>query len=409
MSNAQVERRSRTAWWRNRILVTLALLSMVFTGTVASPVADTAWAADYPSWGDVLAARHNVAKKKAEIARIEKLLKQLDANQKATEADAIEKGTLFAKAQDAFDEQDYKTQQYQAQADAAQLKADDSKKRAGQMAARLARTGGEDFSATLFFNGDNAKDLLAQLGMATKISEQSKGLYDRATQDQNTAQSLTDQANVAKDALEVLRDAAQKAQVAAQKAADAAAAALQEQQANNATLQAQLATLKTGQRHIEAQYVKGIQEQWGAGGGAVEISSQGWARPAFGRITSGFGPRVPPYPGVSPFHRGTDIGASCNSPIYAAHSGTVTYAGYYGTYGNFVLIDHGGGIVTGYAHIVNGGTKVHYGQEVVVGQVIAKVGMTGAATGCHLHFEVRINGTAVDAVPFMAARGIRLG
>lgn len=380
---------------------------MVLVGTVATPFAAPASAADYPSWSDVLAARNNVAKAQASIAKIEALLKQLDADQKATEAVAIEKGYIFADAQEAFDAQDYKTQQYQEQADAAQAKADDSIKRAGQLAARLSRASGPDLSATLFFNGDNAKDMLAQLGMASKITDQSQGLYDRAIQDQKTAQSLTDQANVARAALEELRDAAEKAQIEAQAAADAAAAALAEQQANNARLQAQLATLKTKQVHTEAEYVAGVKEAWGASG-AGEISDQGWARPASGHVTSPYGTRVSPCSGCSSFHRGTDIGASCNSPIFAASTGKVIYAGWYGGYGNLVLIDHGGGVTTGYGHIVSGGTLVGYGQLVGVGQQIAKVGTTGASTGCHLHFEVRVNGSQIDPVPFMRARGISI-
>ncbi len=403
----RVGRTTLTHWWRNRVVVTLALVGVLVAGNIATQAPQPAWASDYPSWSDVLAARNNVAAKKAEISRIQALLQQLEDQAKATEAVAIEKGALFQKAQDAFDTQNYKTQQYQDQADAAQKKADESIKRAGQLAARMARTGGTDLSSTLFFNGDDARNVLADLGMASKITDQSKGLYDRAKQDQNTAQSLTDQANVAKAELERLRDLAEKARQEAQAAADAAAAALQEQQANNARLQAQLATLQTGLVQTEAAYIKGVQEQYG-GDGSVEISSSGWARPAVGHVTDGFGPRVAPVPGVLPIHHGTDIGASCNSRISAAHSGTVIYAGWYGTYGNFILIDHGGGISTGYAHIVSGGIMVSYGQQVVVGQQIARVGSTGASTGCHLHFEVRIGGTAIDAQPFMRARGINI-
>lgn len=407
MTTTRAGRPLRTQWWRNKFVVTVALIGMLVAGNVAVQPPSAAWATDYPSWADVLAARHNVAKKKAEIARIQTLLKQLEDQQKATEAIAIEKGNLFQQAQELFDEQDYKTQQYQKQADEAQAKADESVRRAGQLAARMARTGNTDLTATLFFDGDDARNVLADLGMASKITDQSKGLYDRATQDQNTAQSLTDQANVAKIELEKRRDAAEKAKAEAQAAADAAAAALKEQQDNNATLQAQLATLQTGLVQTEASYVKGVQAQWG-GDGTVEISSSGWARPAVGHVTDGYGPRVAPIPGVNPFHRGTDIGARCNSPIRAAHSGTVEYAGWFGTYGNFILIDHGGGISTGYAHIVSGGIMVSPGQQVNVGQQIARVGSTGASTGCHLHFEVRIWGSAVNAQPFMRDRGINI-
>ncbi|TFD80067.1 M23 family metallopeptidase, partial [Cryobacterium fucosi] len=140
------------------------------------------------------------------------------------------------------------------------------------------------------------------------------------------------------------------------------------------------------------------------------LSEQGWARPAAGRITDSFGPRlVHPVAGVGDFHRGTDIGAGCDAAIYAATDGVVEAAGALGTYGNWILIDHGNGIETGYAHIAAGETLVSVGEQVLAGQVIAGVGSTGAATGCHLHFEVRIDGTAVDAAPFLAQRGVNLG
>jgi murein DD-endopeptidase MepM/ murein hydrolase activator NlpD len=85
------------------------------------------------------------------------------------------------------------------------------------------------------------------------------------------------------------------------------------------------------------------------------------------------------------------------------------YAGPNGTYGNYIRVDHGGGITTGYAHIVNGGIGVNVGQNVSAGTRIASVGSTGASTGCHLHFEVRLNGVAVDPVAYLRDRGIRLG
>lgn len=391
--------------WRSRILVTIAVFTLLITGFSLAP-AQSASATDYPSWGDVLAARNDVAKKKAEIAKLQALLAQLEKAKQDTEAEAIRTGDIYQKAQDAFDAQDLKTQEYQKQADEAQAKADDSLKRAGQLAARLSRVGGGDFTTNLFFSGKDASNLLSQLGMASKISEQSKGLYDRAIRDQKTAQALTDQANVARAELERLKDIAEDAKIKAQAAADAAAAALKEQQDNNATLQAQLATLQTGLIHTEAEYVKGIQEAYGAGSGVVEISSQGWARPATGRVTSSFGARVPPVAGVASFHHGVDIGAGCGAPIYAAHSGTVVYAGWYGNLGNYIRIEHEGDVTSGYGHIVNGGILVNNGQEVVVGQLIAKVGTTGASTGCHLHFEVRQYGSVIDPVPFMRARGI---
>ncbi|TFV94065.1 cell wall-binding repeat-containing protein [Leifsonia flava] len=140
--------------------------------------------------------------------------------------------------------------------------------------------------------------------------------------------------------------------------------------------------------------------------------AQVWAKPASGRITGSFGPREPictPGGCSQSVHRGTDIGTGCWAPIYAASGGRVSYAEPLGTYGNFVKIAHGDGIDTGYAHIVTGGTLVRVGQYVVAGQQIAWSGATGAATGCHLHFEVYKNGTQIDAVPFMALQGIKIG
>jgi murein DD-endopeptidase MepM/ murein hydrolase activator NlpD len=99
----------------------------------------------------------------------------------------------------------------------------------------------------------------------------------------------------------------------------------------------------------------------------------------------------------------------CGATIRAAHAGTVTYAGWSGSWGYYVAIDHGDGTGSGYAHIQAGGIGVRIGQEVSPGQPIAKVGTTGASTGCHLHFIVRVRGQVVDPVPFMRNQGITLG
>jgi murein DD-endopeptidase MepM/ murein hydrolase activator NlpD len=141
-----------------------------------------------------------------------------------------------------------------------------------------------------------------------------------------------------------------------------------------------------------------------------QLSDRPWALPVAGRITDGFGPRPDrPVAGVRAFHEGTDLATACGTPIHAALTGIVVQAGWDGTYGNWILLDHGDGIETGYAHIENGGLEVSAGESVGTGQEIARVGATGAATGCHLHFETRIDGKAVDAVPFMARRGVVLG
>ncbi|MRG59357.1 peptidoglycan DD-metalloendopeptidase family protein [Agromyces sp. CFH 90414] len=141
-----------------------------------------------------------------------------------------------------------------------------------------------------------------------------------------------------------------------------------------------------------------------------QLSEQGWSAPVGGRITDGFGPRPDkPLPGVNEFHRGTDVAAQCGTPVFAATAGIVVEARASGGYGNWILLEHGAGVSTGYAHLAAGGILVSPGQSVTAGQLIGMVGSTGASTGCHLHFEVRLGGVAVDALPFLAARGIQVG
>ena len=137
----------------------------------------------------------------------------------------------------------------------------------------------------------------------------------------------------------------------------------------------------------------------------LKVGAQGWAVPVKGPITSPFGARPAPCAGCTTYHEGDDIGAACGTPIHAAHAGTVTYAGWNGGYGNFILLDNGGGIGTAYGHNINGGIVVSAGQHVSAGQVIGHVGSTGNSTGCHLHFEVRQNGVQINPAPWMSQHG----
>lgn len=112
--------------------------------------------------------------------------------------------------------------------------------------------------------------------------------------------------------------------------------------------------------------------------------------PAKGILTSGFGNRISPITGDTRFHAGIDIGANPGTPVVAGAGGEVLNAEYIGGYGYTVIIYHGGGFSTLYAHL--SGFAVGAGQKVKQGQIIGYVGSTGYATGPHLHFEVRVNG-----------------
>lgn len=123
-------------------------------------------------------------------------------------------------------------------------------------------------------------------------------------------------------------------------------------------------------------------------------SNASFLRPVAGPITSPFGPRIHPVFGDQGFHRGVDYGSPSGTPIKASKAGTVAISQYSSSYGYFVVINHGNGVQTLYAHASSLNCKV--GQQVQQGQVVANVGSTGWSTGPHLHFEIRINGDAVN-------------
>jgi murein DD-endopeptidase MepM/ murein hydrolase activator NlpD len=130
-----------------------------------------------------------------------------------------------------------------------------------------------------------------------------------------------------------------------------------------------------------------------AGGGSSGMFS--W--PVHGTITSPFGWRSNPFGGAPELHQGLDIAAPSGTTVTAAAGGTIIMAQWYGGYGNYILIDHGGGYSTGYGHL--SAIYVANGQTIQRGQAIGAVGSTGNSTGPHLHFEVRVNGKPVDPAP----------
>ena len=121
--------------------------------------------------------------------------------------------------------------------------------------------------------------------------------------------------------------------------------------------------------------------------------------PSIGVVTSNFGWRVHPILGYRRFHAGVDFGASHGSAIQSADAGVVIFSGWYGGYGNAVIISHGGSLTTLYGHASE--LYVSEGQTVQQGQAIAAVGSTGFSTGPHLHFEVRQNGEPVNPLGFL--------
>ena len=140
-------------------------------------------------------------------------------------------------------------------------------------------------------------------------------------------------------------------------------------------------------------------ENSGGGAPAGQGGTGQFMWPCNGPITSYYGWRTHPIFGTTKYHSGMDIAVDAGTPIHAADSGTIVYSGWLGGYGNCVMIDHGGGLVTLYAH--NSALNVGEGQYVSKGTVVAYAGSTGYSTGPHCHFEVRLHGELTEPLNYL--------
>jgi len=218
---------------------------------------------------------------------------------------------------------------------------------------------------------DNDVDILK------KMEEQHKIIEEQKQELENLQAGLETQKQQQADKKAGLQ--ASKTQIAALK---------QQIEADNAALSQQLDRLNAEAERITEE-IRKLQSARAYAGGSLL-----WPSDSSTRVTSEYGNRIHPILRVQKLHTGMDIGAAEGTNVLAANDGTVIKAAWNNSYGNVVLIDHGGSIVTLYAH--NSKLLVKTGDTVKMGQVIALVGSTGDATGPHIHFEVRVNGVCVD-------------
>lgn len=214
-----------------------------------------------------------------------------------------------------------------------------------------------------------------------------------------------ERARIAKAKLRLEQDRARLAQVR-----DEQAIVLAERQAVLSEKEAILAEVESRKSSAQAIYeqleqdaaeIQNLLASTGSSssGGVYPTGGGQLAWPAAGVVTSPYGYRIHPIFGDRRFHSGMDIGAPYGSPVVAADDGTVVFAGAMSGYGNVVVIDHGGGLSTAYNHLAV--SNVGTGQTVSRGAQVASVGCSGYCTGPHLHFEVRVNGAAVDPMPYL--------
>ncbi|MFV0524704.1 MAG: M23 family metallopeptidase [Acidimicrobiales bacterium] len=245
----------------------------------------------------------------------------------------------------------------------------------------------------LFFVDDNMNtavrkaQLFQQANTSTaELVEEYRGYKD----DAEVAEAQAAQATADAEALQ--------AQLATEKAT------LEQQQATQLELKAEAeARIARWETELSAYAAEdgGIQQLISTSGGASvgPASSRGFQRPLNAPITSNFGYRVHPVYGTRKLHSGTDFGAPGGTPIAAIGDGVVISAARRGGYGNTVIIDHGGGITSLYAHMRGYATST--GANVSRGDIIGYVGTTGTSTGNHLHLEIRVNGTATNPLPYL--------
>jgi murein DD-endopeptidase MepM/ murein hydrolase activator NlpD len=246
--------------------------------------------------------------------------------------------------------------------------------------------GAHELLAGSKYLGENSRRFEKELQRQGGLKDQLDDAQSDLKKEQAKAQEAERVAAEERDRVSQLRDQADGERQ------QAAAAEAEEQQIIEG-LRARKAEFEAEYRALQAQISASVSR-----GNPVQGNGR-FIWPVNGPVTSGFGPRSHPIYGEARMHNGIDISASSGTPIKAGDAGVVVMAGSNGGYGNWTLIDHGGGLATGYAHQSSIGVSV--GQRVSRGAVIGRVGSTGASTGPHLHFEVRVNGNPVNPMAWL--------
>ncbi|MGI6030672.1 MAG: murein hydrolase activator EnvC family protein [Eubacteriales bacterium] len=264
----------------------------------------------------------------------------------------------------------------------------------------------------LLLSSESYTDFLTNMDTVTAIVEYDNDLLDQLNELKEQIAYTKQKLEEDKAEQEEARGEVEAKKVDLEGQVEESIALLQQLEHSSAEAQAQFEEYERQEEAVGAQIDKLIKEaeeaakQQQAANGQPATGTQytggafQWPCSAGGRITSPFGWRNCPFHGRE-LHRGMDIaGIGYGSNIVAAASGTVITAGYNSSYGNYVVINHGGGITTLYAH--NSQLTVSVGQQVSKGQVIAKAGSTGNSTGVHCHFEVRENGNYVNPMGYLS-------
>lgn len=260
----------------------------------------------------------------------------------------------------------------------------------------------------ILFDSNSIMDFLSNYHMLQELTKIDMEILSNASQSKATAEALEKELETKKKLLEQNRkkvEAARAEEKRLIKQKESIAANLTEQEKE---VQAQIEKYNREKAQVEAQIQAAIRREAQAKRKAgIQTKYSGgimaWPVPSTSRISSYYGFRKNPFTNVgTEMHTGIDIPSATGTPIVAANSGTVIHAGWYGGYGNSVLIDHGGGITTLYAHGTGFPPGIRAGTKVSKGQTVMLMGSTGWSTGPHLHFEVRINGHHTNPMNYVS-------
>jgi murein DD-endopeptidase MepM/ murein hydrolase activator NlpD len=306
----------------------------------------------------------------------------------------------------AYDAVSARFQQAKARVEAARERVDDI--------ASASYMGGNFGTINVLVGATGPQDAMDRLDLVDQVMQKQQDSVTEMTAARRAARTEQDRAGLAKRAAEEAEleaadtlTAAQSAQRAAEKAQAAVVALANTRREALAVANSQRAAVlaKYKQAKAEEARIEAALRAWSNKGGVI-TSMGGGGRllmPVLGWKTSDFGERYDPYYRVWQLHAGTDFAAAGGTPIHAAAGGRVIQAGWNGGYGNYTCISHGRyrgqGFSTCYGH--QSAILVHVGENVRRGEVIGRVGTTGASTGYHLHFETRFNGVPKNPLSYL--------
>lgn len=402
MAKKQRKQEKRQADWRRIVVAALAgalallMLLPMFTMILSSAGAVTQ--------AEIDALKRSQAESKARQRELEEQLADVKEDQAQAQAkrqillgqlEAINDELESINAQIALYDQQI------AEKEQERLKAVDQEAEQYDLFCRRVRAMEEDGNVSywsILFNADSFSDMLNKLADVSDIMDYDQAVMDQLVATRKEIERLKAELEEARAAQEIAKEEQEAKQAEQKEKVAAAQAVLDAINADIAEVNRQLDEEDAAAKEIQAQIAqKQRQMEAERRRNNITISSESgylWPLPGYYRLTSLFGYRIHPITGRGHSHTGIDIPAPRGTPILAAKSGQVVTSGWHNSYGNYVVIDHGNGNSTLYAHMSS--RSVSEGQMVTQGQEVGKVGTTGSSTGNHLHLEVRDNYTRVD-------------